>query len=96
MPRLVWTPYASRDLSRLYDFLEPIDRNAAIRAIKTIRHRLRLLTMHPEMGRPINETLLERRELIIDFGQSSYVALYQFQGDVVVVLAIRHGREAGY
>jgi plasmid stabilization system protein ParE len=96
MPRLVWTPYSSRDLSRLYDFLEPKDRNAAIRAIKTIRQRLSLLARHPEMGRPVDEAPVGRRELVIDFGQSSYVALYQLEGEHILVLAIRYGREAGY
>jgi plasmid stabilization system protein ParE len=96
MPRLVWTPSSSRDLRRLYDFLEPKDRSAAIRAIKTIRQRLRLLATHPEVGRPIHEPPLDHRELIIDFVQSSYIALYQFQGKDILVLAIRHGREAGY
>lgn len=95
MPRLAWTPSSARDLRRLYDFLEPKDPKAAIRAIKTIRQRLSLLARHPELGRPADEFLPERRELVIDFGQSSYVALYQFQGDQLLVLSVRHGREAG-
>jgi plasmid stabilization system protein ParE len=40
--------------------------------------------------------LPEFREWIIEFGQGAYVALYHFDGRRVVVLAIRHGREAGY
>jgi plasmid stabilization system protein ParE len=96
MPRLVWTPNSSRDLSRLYDFLEPKDRKAAILAIKTIRHQIYLLTSHPEMGRPVDEAPVGRRERVIDFGQFSYVALYQLEEEHILVLAIRHGREAGY
>ena len=96
MPRLIWTPSSSRDLRRLHDFLASKDRKAAIRAIKTIRQRLQALASHPEMGRPIDEPLPGRRELVIDFGQSSYVALYQHDGEHVTVLAVRHGREAGY
>jgi plasmid stabilization system protein ParE len=96
MPRLVWTPTSSRDLRRHYDFLAPKDAKAAARAIKTIRQRLQALVKHPEMGRPIDEPGPGRRELVIDFGQSSYVALYQHNREEVTVLSIRLGREAGY
>jgi hypothetical protein len=40
--------------------------------------------------------LPEFRELIIKFGESGYVALYHYDGDVVMVLTIRHQKEAGY
>jgi len=38
------------------------------------------------------------RELLISYGKSGYVALYSYEQreDVVLVLAIRHHREAGY
>jgi plasmid stabilization system protein ParE len=36
------------------------------------------------------------RELIIDFGREGYVALYHYDGSQVLILAVRHGREAGY
>jgi len=96
MPRLVWTPHSSRDLRRHYDFLAEKDRKAAARAIKTIYQRLQSLILHPGLGRPIEESNTGRRELVIQFGQSSYVALYQHHGDEITVLSIRHGREAGY
>jgi hypothetical protein len=37
------------------------------------------------------------RELLISYGKSGYVALYSYEQrqDVVLVLAIRHQREAG-
>lgn len=38
----------------------------------------------------------EFREWIIPFGHGAYVVLYRFDGQEVVLLAIRHGREAGY
>jgi plasmid stabilization system protein ParE len=96
MPRLVWTPYSSRDLRRHYDFLAEIDRKAAARAIKTIYQRLQSLILRPGLGRPVDESVTGRRELVIPFGQSSYVALYQYNGEEITVLSIRHGREAGY
>jgi hypothetical protein len=38
----------------------------------------------------------EYREWIIDFGDSGYVALYHYDGETAVILAVRHQKEAGY
>ena len=35
-------------------------------------------------------------EWLIEFGDGVYVVLYRHDGDEVVILAVRHGREAGY
>lgn len=37
----------------------------------------------------------EFREWLIEFGAGGYVALYRYDGAEVVVLAVRHVREAG-
>ncbi len=62
----------------------------------TIRNSVKLLASHPEIGRPIDELPPEFREWVIDFGDRGYVALYRYDGREVVILAVRHGREAGY
>lgn len=36
------------------------------------------------------------REWIIPFGRDAYLALYRYTGSDVVILAVRHGREAQY
>jgi plasmid stabilization system protein ParE len=36
------------------------------------------------------------RELVISHGRDGYVALYRVRAGTVVVLAVRHQREAGY
>ena len=33
------------------------------------------------------------RELLIDFGDSGYIALYRYEGNLVTVLALRHQKE---
>jgi plasmid stabilization system protein ParE len=38
----------------------------------------------------------EFREWIIPFGGSGYIALYRFESEIVVILAVRHQREASY
>lgn len=96
MPRLRWTPQSLRDVVRLHDFLVPKSREAARRAIKTIRDGVKVLGKFPEMGRPIEELPEEFRERVIDFGSGAYVVLYRYDGQEVVILAVRHGREAGY
>lgn len=83
-------------MSRLHSFLAPDSQKAAERAIATIRQGIKILAAHPEIGRPVEEMPPEFREWIIEFGQGAYVALYHYDGKEAVILAIRHGREAGY
>jgi plasmid stabilization system protein ParE len=71
-------------------------RDVAKRAIKAIRQGVKILASHPEIGRPVDELPPEFREWVIEFGQGAYVVLYSYDGKEVVLLAIRHGREAGY
>jgi plasmid stabilization system protein ParE len=82
MPRLRWSPQALRDVARLHQFLAPKSEQAAQRAVKTIRQGVKTLGKQPEW--------------VIEFGQGAYVALYHYDGKQVVILAVRHGREAGY
>lgn len=96
MPQVRWSQPAVQDLSRLYDFLAPKSPDAARRAIATIRQGVKALAAHPEIGRPVGEMLPEFREWIIEFGQAAYIALYHFDGKQIVILAVRHSREAGY
>lgn len=55
-----------------------------------------ILKAHPEIGRTVAGSPL--RELVISYGSSGYVALYEHARleNVVRVVAIRHQREAGY
>jgi len=96
MPRLRWSRAALLDVARLHDFLAPKSRNAAKRVIKAIRQGMKALGKHPEIGRPVEEMPPEFREWVIEFGHGAYVALYRYDGKQIVILAVRHGREAGY
>lgn len=96
MPRLIWSQPALLDVSRLHDFLAPKNRDAAKRAVKAIRQGIKVLGKHPKIGRPVEEMPPEFREWVIEFGHGAYVALSHYDGKQVVILAIRHGREAGY
>jgi plasmid stabilization system protein ParE len=96
MPRLKWSRAALLDVARLHDFLTSKSPDAAKRAIKAIRQGIKLLGKHPEIGRPVEDLSSEFREWVIEFGHGAYLALYRFDGKEIVILAVRHGREAGY
>jgi plasmid stabilization system protein ParE len=96
MPPLKWTPQSLRDVARLHDFLALKSPDAAKRAVQAIRQGLKLLGKRPEIGRPVEELPTEFREWVMEFGSGAYVALYHYDGREVVILAVRHGREAGY
>jgi plasmid stabilization system protein ParE len=96
MPRLIWSSSALEDVARLHRFLKSKNPDAAQRAVKAIRHGVRLLATHPEAGRPADDMPPEFREWVIDFGNGGYVSLYRYDRTDVVILAVRHTREAGY
>lgn len=83
------------DLERLSDFLLAADALAAAETVDLIAEAVGLLSRHPLIGRPVEWGL---RELVISRGRTGYVALYSVEDEhnAVLVLAIRHQREAGY
>lgn len=96
MAKLVWTPPALRDIKHLHAFLAKKNPDAARRAVGAIRKGVKALAAHPQAGRPVEELPTEFREWQIPFGEGGYIALYRFDGSLVAILAVRHGREAGY
>lgn len=96
MPRIRWAERGSLDLVRLHAFLAEKSPEAALRAVHAIRRGVKRLGTHPEIGRPVDDLPVEFRELVVEFGQGAYVVRYRYHGEIVVVLAIRHGREAGF
>lgn len=95
MATLTYSERALTDLERLADFLIETDSSAAGETIELIGEAVELLRRHPLIGRPVEHEL---RELVISRGRTGYVALYAFEDahDAVLILAIRHQREAGY
>lgn len=95
MASLSYSGRALADLERLTDFLVETDPSAAAETIGLIEEAVGLLIRHPLIGRPVEYAL---RELVISRGRTGYVALYSHEEDqdAVLILAIRHQREAGY
>ena len=95
MTRWLVSVDAAQDLEELVDFLRTHQADYAVETIDLILNALNFLEQHPHIGRRVQNQL---RELIISRGKTGYVALYEYDeaADVVLVLAIRHQREAGY
>lgn len=100
-----YTAAAEDDLQRLFDFLLLHDLATARRALVAIRKSMELLENFPFTCRkaPMGNTAGQfqnnpfLRELVISFGASGYVALFEIENDTVVtVLAVRHQRENDY
>jgi plasmid stabilization system protein ParE len=95
MRQLVWSPGALDDLFRLQSFLHPKNPDAARRAITTIREGVKILSASPEIGRPLENYDSAYRERLIIFGESVYVVRYRIEKSEIILLTVRHGREAG-
>lgn len=92
------TAEALEDLDRLYEFLVKRDLDEADRALAAIERAFELLTYSPFSCR---KALLQKsprwREILIPFGHSGYVALFEIDDDrTVTVAALRHHREEDY
>lgn len=94
-----FTPEAEADLLRLFDFLLEQDLGMAEKAQGAIAKAVELLEVFPfscrkALGSNGNPFL---RELIIPFGGTGYVALFEIESDTfVTILAMRHQREDDY
>ena len=96
MPRLIWSSPALQDVARLHAFPRSKNREAASRAVKTIRERVKILATHPQIGRPVDDMEPEFRDWLIEFGDGGYLARYHYDGRDIVILAVRHTKEAGF
>jgi plasmid stabilization system protein ParE len=98
--RVRFTEEALADLEQLYDFAlrrDNGDWSAAESALDAIRNATVLLETSPFSCRKasLHDSFL--RELIIGFGASGYVALFEIEdAKTVTVPAVRHQREDDY
>lgn len=95
MAALKLTGQAHDDLERIFEFHARTDARRAVATIARIEDALKVLERHPLIGRRVEEG---RRELVISRGRYAHIALYRWfeAEELVLVLAIRGAREAGY
>lgn len=101
--RVELTARARSDIGRLYAFVlerknerEGGDMELAERALQAIAHALDVVRQAPFTCRHA-EGDPHARELVIPFGRSGYLALFDIIGDDEIrILAVRHQREIDY
>lgn len=92
-----YTKAAKEDLLRLFEFLSAHDLHAARRAREEIGKGMEFLRAFPFSCRKAITDNPFLREMLIPFGASGYVALFEIEDDrTVTILAIRHQREDDY
>jgi plasmid stabilization system protein ParE len=95
LAHIIYSLNALSSLERLADFLQAENPIEAVKTVSLITEAIQILENHPLIGRPAEQGI---RELVISRGKSGYLALYSYEPiqDTVLVLAVRHQREAGY
>lgn len=93
-----FTTEAQQDIARIYEFILERDDagyHTAQKALTAIRTGIDSLKHNPFSCRKTNTPFL--RELVISFGATGYVALFEIENQqTVTILAIRHQREEDY
>jgi plasmid stabilization system protein ParE len=101
--RVVFSQAAAEDLEQLFDFAlqreldsETGDLNIPEKAVQAIKNGITFLTSSPFACRKVGSSSFIR-ELVIPFGHTGYVALFEIvDGKTVIIGAIRHQREDDY
>lgn len=97
------TRAAEADLERLFDFVlerelarDGGDLDLPVQAIAALRSGMATLATSPFTCRKAGQSPF-LRELIVPFGRTGYVALFEIEDEAIVtVLAVRHQREDDY
>ena len=87
---LKWTSKALADLARLYEFLAPVNRPAAARAVQALTTAPAPLRANPRIGERLTEFApREVRRLLV----GHYEMRYEIQESTIYVLRPWHTRE---
>lgn len=85
-----WTSKALSDLARLYEFLAPVNRQAAARVVQSLTAARARLLEHPRIGEKLEEfEPREVRRILI----GHYEMRYEIRESTLYVLRIWHTRE---
>ncbi|WP_293648021.1 type II toxin-antitoxin system RelE/ParE family toxin [Thiolapillus sp.] len=87
---LKWTSKALSDLTRLYDFLLPVNKPAAIKAVRALVKGPDILLSNPRIGEQLFQFApSEVRHILV--GQ--YEMRYEIADDTIYMLRLWHTRE---
>lgn len=87
---LKWTNKALSDLARLYEFLAPVNRDAAARTVQSLTAAPASLLENPRIGEKLEEFApREVRRILV----GHYEMRYEIQASSIYVLRLWHTRE---
>lgn len=87
---LKWTNKAVSDLARLYEFLAPVNREAAARTVQALTGAPTSLLANPRIGERLEEfEPREVRRILV----GHYEMRYEIQESTIYVLRLWHTRE---
>ena len=87
---LKWTSKALSDLTRLNEFLAPVNQPAAARAVQALTAAPSRLLEHPRIGERLEEfNPREVRRILV----GRYELRYEIQASTIYVLRLWHTRE---
>ena len=90
MMELKWTSKALADLARLYDFLAPVNKQAAARIVQALTAAPSRLKEYPRIGEKLEEfDPREVRRILVNH----YEMRYEIRESKIYVLRIWHTRE---
>jgi len=87
---LKWARKASADLVRLYGFLVPVNKPAAVRTVQSLMAAPRRILEQPRIGERLDEfEPREVRRILV----GHYEIRYEIQASTIYVLRLWHTRE---
>ncbi len=88
--RLQWTASALADITRLHDFLAPLNQAAAARTVQSLTTAPNTLLTSPYMGKPLDEFAPRQVRRLI---AGKYELRYEIVDDAIYILRLWHTRE---
>lgn len=87
---LKWTSKALSDLARLYEFLAPVNKSAAVSIVQSLTAAPTTLLVNPRIGEKLEEfEPREVRRILV----GHYEMRYEIQESKIYVLRLWHTRE---
>ena len=78
------------DLARLYEFLQPVNKPAAINVVRSLTHGVTLLIDSPRLGESLHQ--FDPRD-VRRLQVGHYEIRYEIQDSVIFILRLWHTRE---
>ena len=87
---LQWTSKAISDIARLYEFLEPVFKPAAINVVRSLTHGATRLIDNPRLGESLHQ--FDPRD-VRRLQVGHYEVRYEIQESAIFILRLWHTRE---